>query len=68
MDRGKPLPHVEVVDMKKEEGLLSEKVKAALQKNTRKRNRASFSSTGGDLPISFSALIAASPLNARIAV
>ena len=30
---GKPLPRVEVVDMKKEGGLLSEKVKAALQKN-----------------------------------
>ena len=30
---GRPLPAVEVVDMKKEEGLLSEKVKAALQRN-----------------------------------
>jgi primosomal protein N' (replication factor Y) len=30
---GKPLPRVEVVDMKREGGLLSEKVKAALQKN-----------------------------------
>jgi primosomal protein N' (replication factor Y) len=30
---GKPLPRVEVVDMKKEGGLLSEKVKAALKKN-----------------------------------
>jgi primosomal protein N' (replication factor Y) len=30
---GKPLPRVEVVDVKKEEGLLSEKLKSALQKN-----------------------------------
>jgi len=30
---GKPLPRVEVVDMKKEGGLFSEKLKAALQKN-----------------------------------
>jgi len=30
---GKPLPQVEVVDMKKEEGLLSKKVRTALQKN-----------------------------------
>jgi primosomal protein N' (replication factor Y) len=30
---GKPLPRVEVVSMKKEKGLLSEKVKTALQKN-----------------------------------
>jgi primosomal protein N' (replication factor Y) len=30
---GKPLPHVEVIDMKKEKGLLSEKVRRALQKN-----------------------------------
>ncbi len=30
---GKPLPRVEVVDMKKEEGLLSQKLKEALQKN-----------------------------------
>ncbi len=30
---GKPLPRVEVVDVKKEEGLLSEKLRAALQKN-----------------------------------
>ena len=30
---GKPLPRVEVVDMKKEGGLLSEKLKAALKKN-----------------------------------
>ncbi len=30
---GKPLPRVEVVDVKKEGGLLSEKVRAALQKN-----------------------------------
>jgi primosomal protein N' (replication factor Y) len=30
---GKPLPRVEVVDMKREGGLLSEKVRAALQKN-----------------------------------
>jgi len=30
---GKPLPKVEVVDMKKEGGLLSEKLKAALKKN-----------------------------------
>jgi primosomal protein N' (replication factor Y) len=30
---GKPLPRVEVVDVKKEGGLLSEKLKAALQKN-----------------------------------
>jgi primosomal protein N' (replication factor Y) len=30
---GKPLPKVEVVDVKREEGLLSEKLKAALKKN-----------------------------------
>jgi primosomal protein N' (replication factor Y) (superfamily II helicase) len=30
---GKPLPRVEVVDMRKETGVFSEKVKAALQKN-----------------------------------
>ncbi len=30
---GKPLPKVEVIDMKKEGGLLSEKMKAALKKN-----------------------------------
>jgi primosomal protein N' (replication factor Y) len=30
---GKPLPRVELVDMKKEEGLLSQKVRTALQKN-----------------------------------
>jgi len=30
---GKPLPQVEVVDMKKEEGLLSERLKIALQRN-----------------------------------
>jgi primosomal protein N' (replication factor Y) len=30
---GKPLPRVEVVDLKKEGGLLSEKLRAALQKN-----------------------------------
>ena len=30
---GRPLPGVEVVDVKKEEGLLSEKLKAALKKN-----------------------------------
>jgi primosomal protein N' (replication factor Y) len=30
---GKPLPAVEVVDVKKQEGLLSEKLKAALKKN-----------------------------------
>jgi primosomal protein N' (replication factor Y) len=30
---GKPLPQVEIVDMKKEEGLLSGRVRAALQKN-----------------------------------
>jgi primosomal protein N' (replication factor Y) len=30
---GRPLPRVEVVDMKKEEGLLSGKIKEALQKN-----------------------------------
>jgi primosomal protein N' (replication factor Y) len=30
---GKPLPRVEVVDMKREGGLLSERVRAALQKN-----------------------------------
>ncbi len=30
---GKPLPRVEVVDMRKEKSLLSEKVRAALQKN-----------------------------------
>ncbi len=30
---GKPLPRVELVDMKKEEGLLSERLRAALRKN-----------------------------------
>ncbi|OGP87527.1 MAG: primosomal protein N' [Deltaproteobacteria bacterium RBG_16_48_10] len=30
---GKSLPHVDVVDMKKEDGLLSQKVRTALQKN-----------------------------------
>jgi primosomal protein N' (replication factor Y) len=30
---GRPLPRVEVVDMKKKEGLLSERVRASLQKN-----------------------------------
>jgi primosomal protein N' (replication factor Y) len=30
---GRPLPQVELVDMKKEEGLLSQKVRAALKKN-----------------------------------
>jgi primosomal protein N' (replication factor Y) len=30
---GRPLPHVEVVDMRNEKGLLSEKVRAALEKN-----------------------------------
>jgi primosomal protein N' (replication factor Y) len=36
---GKPLPQVEVVDMKKEEGLLSEKVKAALRKNAEEKKQ-----------------------------
>ncbi|MEW6374273.1 MAG: primosomal protein N', partial [Thermodesulfobacteriota bacterium] len=36
---GKPLPKVEVVDMKKEEGLLSEKVRAALQKNIKEKKQ-----------------------------
>jgi len=31
--KGKPLPHVEIVDIKKEEGLLSEKMRTALRKN-----------------------------------
>jgi primosomal protein N' (replication factor Y) len=36
---GKPLPRVEVVDMKKEGGLLSEKVKAALKKNIKDKKQ-----------------------------
>ena len=36
---GKPLPHVEVVDMRNEKGLLSEKVKAALEKNIRDKKQ-----------------------------
>jgi primosomal protein N' (replication factor Y) len=36
---GKPLPRVEVVDMKKEEGLLSEKIKEALQKNVEEKKQ-----------------------------
>jgi len=36
---GKPLPRVEVVDVKKEEGLLSEKMKSALRKNIEGRKQ-----------------------------
>ena len=36
---GKPLPHVEVIDMKREEGLLSGKVKAALRKNLEEKKQ-----------------------------
>jgi len=36
---GKPLPRVEVVDVKKEGGLLSEKLRAALQKNIESRKQ-----------------------------
>jgi primosomal protein N' (replication factor Y) len=36
---GKPLPRVEVVDIKGEGGLLSEKVKTALQKNTEEKKQ-----------------------------
>ena len=36
---GKPLPRVEVVDMKKEGGLLSEKVRMALQKNIEEKKQ-----------------------------
>jgi primosomal protein N' (replication factor Y) len=36
---GKPLPRVEVVDVKKEGGLLSEKLRAALQKNIEDRKQ-----------------------------
>jgi primosomal protein N' (replication factor Y) len=36
---GKPLPRVEVVDMKKEEGLFSEKVKISLQKNIEEKKQ-----------------------------
>jgi primosomal protein N' (replication factor Y) len=36
---GKPLPRVEVVDMKREGGLLSAKVRAALQKNVENRRQ-----------------------------
>ena len=37
--QGKPLPRVEVVDVKKEGGLLSEKLRAALQKNIEDRKQ-----------------------------
>jgi primosomal protein N' (replication factor Y) len=37
--KGKPLPRVEVVDMKNEKGLLSEKVKAALEKNIKDKKQ-----------------------------
>jgi primosomal protein N' (replication factor Y) len=36
---GKPLPRVELVDMKKEEGLLSQTLKEALQKNRRDKKQ-----------------------------
>lgn len=36
---GKPLPRVEVVDMRNEKGLLSEKVSAALQKNIKDKKQ-----------------------------
>ena len=36
---GRPLPLVEVVDMKEQEGLLSEKVKVALQKNIEEKKQ-----------------------------
>jgi primosomal protein N' (replication factor Y) len=36
---GKPLPRVEVVDMKNEKGLLSEKVRAALEKNIKDKKQ-----------------------------
>ncbi len=36
---GKPLPRVEVVDVRKEEGLLSERLKAALKKNIEDRRQ-----------------------------
>jgi primosomal protein N' (replication factor Y) len=36
---GKPLPRVEVVDVKKEEGLLSERLKSALRKNIEDRKQ-----------------------------
>jgi primosomal protein N' (replication factor Y) (superfamily II helicase) len=36
---GRPLPRVEVVDVKKEEGLLSEKLKSALQRNIEDRKQ-----------------------------
>ncbi|MGB9629214.1 MAG: replication restart helicase PriA, partial [Thermodesulfobacteriota bacterium] len=36
---GKPLPRVELVDMKKEEGLLSERLRTALQKNIEERKQ-----------------------------
>lgn len=36
---GKPLPHVEVVDLRKEKGLLSAKVKTSLEKNLQERKQ-----------------------------
>lgn len=36
---GKPLPRVELVDMKREEGLLSEKLRIALQKNIEEKKQ-----------------------------
>ncbi len=36
---GKPLPRVELVDMKKEEGLLSERLRVALQKNIEEKRQ-----------------------------
>ena len=36
---GKPLPHVEILDIRKEEGLLSERFRAALQKNVEQKKQ-----------------------------
>ena len=36
---GKPLPHVEVLDIRKEEGLLSERLRTALQKNIEQKKQ-----------------------------
>jgi primosomal protein N' (replication factor Y) len=36
---GKPLPHVEILDVRKEEGLLSERLRAALQKNVEQKKQ-----------------------------
>lgn len=36
---GKPLPHIEVIDMRKDKGILSERLKALLQKNIEEKRQ-----------------------------